>query len=90
MILVRLYVGLIGLGLIGTVAGVYLGNPLLTAAGAAWAVFWLALEIGLIIHEYRGMARLMAVHDKLIIASIKAQGFELEGVASLEEEEEKG
>lgn len=87
MIVVRLYIGLILLGLIGAVAGAYLGNTLLLTGGAAWAVFWFSLEVGLIIHEYRGMARLMAVHDKLIIASIKAQGFELEGVASLEEEE---
>jgi hypothetical protein len=85
--LVRLYIALISLGLIGAVVGAYLGDLLLLTAGAAWAVFWLALEIGLIIHQYRGMARLMAVHDKLIIASIKAQGFELEGVTSLEEEE---
>lgn len=90
MVLVRFYIGLILLGLIGAVAGAYLANALLLTGGAAWAVFWLSLEVGLIIHQYRGMARLMAVHDKLIIASIKAQGFELEGVVSLEEEEGKG
>ena len=86
MFVVRLYIVLIALGLIGAIAGAYLSNLLLLTGGAAWAVFWLALEIGLIIHQYRGMARLMAVHDKLIIASIKAQGFEVEGVAALEEE----
>ena len=89
MFIVRLYIVLIALGLIGAVAGAYLANFLLLTGGAAWAVFWLSLEIGLIIHQYQGMARLMAVHDKLIIASIKAQGFELEGVAALEEEETK-
>ena len=89
MFIVRLYIVLIGLGLAGAVAGAYLGNPLLLTGGAAWAAFWLALEIGLIIHQYQGMARLMAVHDRLIIASIKAQGFELEGAAALEEEETK-
>jgi hypothetical protein len=89
MFIVRLYIVLIALGLIGAVAGAYLTNSLLLTGGAAWAVFWLSLEIGLIIHQYQGMARLMAVHDKLIIASIKAQGFELEGVATLEEEETK-
>jgi hypothetical protein len=87
MIVVRLYIGLILLGLLAAVAGAYLGNTLLLTGGAAWAAFWFALELGLIIHEYQGMARLMAVHDKLLIASIKAQGFELEGVTSLEEEE---
>ena len=89
MAIVRLYVVLIALGLLGAVAGAYLGNILLLTGGAAWAVFWLALEIGLIIYEYRGMAQLMAVHDKLLIATIKALGFELEGVATLEEEETK-
>ena len=88
MIVVRLYIGLILLGLLGAVAGVYLKDPLIATVGAAWAVFFFALEVGLIIHQYMGLARLMAVHDKLLIASIKAQGFELEGVASLEEEEE--
>ena len=87
MVIVRLYIGLILLGLLGAVAGAYLGNTLLLTGGSAWAAFWLSLEVGLIIHQYQGMARLMVVHDKLIIASIKAQGFELEGVASLEEEE---
>jgi hypothetical protein len=87
MFVVRLYIFLILLGLIAAVAGAYLGNTLLLTSGAAWAVFWFSLEVGLIIHEYQGMARLMAVHDKLIVASIKAQGFELEGMASLEEEE---
>ena len=89
MVTVRLYTVLIALGLLGAVAGAYFRNVLLLTVGAAWAVFWLALEIGLIIHEYRGLAQLMAVHDKLIIAMIKAQGFELEGVAALEEEERK-
>jgi hypothetical protein len=88
MIVVRLYIGLILLGLLGAIAGVYLHNLLIATVGAAWALFFFALEVGLIIYQYQGLARLMAVHDKLIIASIKAQGFELEGVASLEEEEE--
>jgi hypothetical protein len=88
MFIIRLYVSLIGLGLLGAVAGAYLGNPLLLTGGAAWAVFFLSAEIGLILHEYQGMARLMAVHDKLIVASIKAQGFEIEGMTSALEEEE--
>lgn len=87
MTVVRLYIALILLGLLGAIAGVYWHNLLIATIGVSWAIFFLALEIGLIIYEYQGMARLMAVHDKLIIASIKAQGFELEGVASLEEEE---
>ena len=87
MLTVRLYIFLILLGLLGAIAGVYLKDFLIATVGAAWALFFFALEVGLIIHEYQGMARLMAVHDKLIIASIKAQGFELEGAASLEEEE---
>ena len=89
MVTVRLYIVLIALGLLGAVAGAYLGNVLLLTGGASWAIFFLALEIGLIIHQYRGMASLMAVHDKLLIATIKALGFELEGVADLEKEETK-
>ena len=89
MSIIRFYVVLIGVGLLAAVTGAYLGNLLLLTAGAAWALFFLALEIGLIINEYQGMARLMAVHDKLIVASIRAQGFEIEGMAALEEEEGK-
>jgi len=89
MAIVRLYVTLIALGILAAIAGAYLGNPLILTAGAGWALFWLALEIGVIIREYQGMARLITFHDKLIIASIKAQGVEIEGVAALEEEETK-
>lgn len=84
---IRLYLFLIALGIIATIVGAFQFNLMLLVSGAGWAVFWLAAEIGLIVHEYRGMARLMAVHDKLLVASIRAQGFELEGMAVLEETE---
>ena len=82
---IRLYLGLIAAGNFAAIAGAYYNNLLLTIGGAAWSVFWLAAEIGVVIHEYRAMARLMILHDKLLIASIKAQGFELEGFATFEE-----
>ena len=52
MSIIRFYVVLIGVGLLAAVTGAYLGNLLLLTAGAAWALFFLALEIGLIINEY--------------------------------------
>lgn len=75
----NLYPVLIGLSLIVTNLGAYMEKQPILIAGLSAAMFFLSLQIGVILHQYRGMAKLLDIHNGLIIASLKAQGFEIEG-----------
>jgi hypothetical protein len=80
MITARIYMSLIGLGVVAALAGIYFQNWLLAAGGAGLALFFFSLELGLIIDQYMGLAKLTEIHNNLLIGLIRAQGYEIEGI----------
>ena len=85
---IRFYTVFIALSVFTAIAGVYFDNRLALVAGAGFAVIFLSLEIGVIIHEYQGMAKLIEIHNNLLVATLKALGFEIEGNINDKIEEE--
>jgi hypothetical protein len=76
---IRFYIIFISLSVFTAIAGAYFDNRLALVSGAGFAVLFLSLEIGVIIHEYSGMAKLMQIHNNLLVATLKGLGFEIEG-----------
>lgn len=81
----RIYSTLIALGLIVAIVGVWYARWFVVSLGGGAALFFFSCELGVIIHQYQGMARLLEIHNGLIIASLKAQGYAIEGAFPTEE-----
>jgi hypothetical protein len=76
---IRFYTIFIALSVFTAIAGAYFNNKLALVSGAGFAIIFLSLEIGIIIHQYSGMAKLVEIHNNLLVATLKAMGYEIEG-----------
>lgn len=70
---------LIFLAAANMVAGAWLENWRWTVSGFAAALFFVSLQLGAIYHQYSGIIHLIQILNGLIVASLRAQGYEMEG-----------
>jgi hypothetical protein len=78
----RLYPTLIFFAAAIIVAGVWLENWRLAVSGFSASLFFISLQLGTIYHQYTGIINLIQILNGLIVASLRAQGFEMEGTPS--------
>ena len=78
-----LYSVLIFIAVANLVAGVWLENWKWAVGGFAAAFFFLSLQLGAIYHQYTGIVQLIQILNGLIVASLRAQGYEMEGTPSI-------
>lgn len=81
-----IYPILVILNLVVLVVNVWLGHTQYAVIAGAAAIAFISLQLGAIYHQYAGITRLIQILNGLIVASLKAQGYEMEGTPSAEEE----
>jgi hypothetical protein len=69
------------------VAGTWVENLRWAVGGFAAALFFISLQLGAIYHQYSGIIHLIQILNGLIVASLRAQGYEMEGTPSVPMEE---
>jgi hypothetical protein len=78
----KLYPILIFIAAANILAGVWVENWRWAVGGFAAALFFLSLQLGTIYHQYTGIINLIQILNGLIVASLRAQGYEMEGTPS--------
>jgi hypothetical protein len=80
----NLYSSLIFIAAMNIVAGVWLENWRWAISGFAASLVFLSLQLGSIYHQYTGIVQLIQILNGLIVASLRAQGYEMEGTPTAE------
>jgi hypothetical protein len=80
----KIYPTLIFLAAANIVAGVWLENWRWAVSGFAASIFFISLQLGSIYHQYTGIVQLIQILNGLIVASLRAQGYEMEGTPTTE------
>jgi hypothetical protein len=73
-----IYSILIGLSVVASIISALFSQWLMVICGAGLVFFFFSLQIGTIYHQYAEMAKLLAIHDKLLIAALKGMGYVFE------------